>query len=107
VLSQPYYLFSIGRHIIHKYPYRQWTVYILPRETFQPEPPFPFGGMLIHTAQLASLEPVAPVAKVTVVPEDFPFLHQMLAHDDDRLEEYAAAIRSGQPWPGERGPQAG
>jgi hypothetical protein len=99
--SEPYYLFSVGRHVIHERPWREGTIYLLPKETFIPEPPISSGPLVIHTTQLASLEPVTPLAKLTVTPDDFPFLEQMLAHDDTRLEDYAAAIRSGAPWPDE------
>jgi hypothetical protein len=40
-----------------------------------------------------------PLAKLRVSPSDFPFLSQMLAHDDDRLAEYAQAMQQGAPWP--------
>ncbi len=99
-LSQPYYLFSLGRHVLKQYPYCSGYVYLLPRESFSVEPPIPFGEVTIHTAQLASPVPVMPLAKLKVEPGDFPFLTSMLAHDDERLEVYAAAIRSGLPWPG-------
>jgi len=98
-VSQPYYLFSLGRHVLNQHPYCAGFIYLIPRETFVAEPPFPFGEVLVRTAQLASLVPVKPIAKLAVSPADFPFLSQMLAHEDDRLEIYAQAIRSGQPWP--------
>jgi hypothetical protein len=98
-ISPPYYFFSVGKHVIAERPYTQGAVYLLPRATFSPEPPFPFGEVKVHTAQLACFAPLKPFAKLAVLPEDFPFLEQMRAHDDDRLEEYAAALANGQPWP--------
>lgn len=98
-LSAPYYLFSVGRHVRDQHPYRDGTVYILPSEGFVPEPPFPFGSLLVHTAQRAGFSPVRPLAKLQVTPNDFPFLSEMLAHDDDRLAEYAQALQEGAPWP--------
>lgn len=59
----------------------------------------PFEPMLVHTAQLVSLESVRPRFKLRVSPEDFPFLGQMLAHDDHRLAVYAEAMQQGAPWP--------
>jgi len=53
----------------------------------------------VHIAQLASFEPVQPLAKLTVAPEDFPFLAQIRGHDDARLQEYADALQNGLPWP--------
>jgi hypothetical protein len=100
-VAGPFYLFSIGRHVIDRRPYAPGTVYLLPRASFVPEPPFTFGEVVGHTAQLASPDPVTPLAKIVVTPEDFPFLEQMGVHDDERLAEYAAAIRALEPWPGE------
>jgi hypothetical protein len=101
LLSQPYYLFSLDRRALKQHPYRNGFVYLLPGESFSAEPSIPFGEVVIRTAQLVSPVAVKPLAKLSVAPADFPFLAQMLAHDDARLEEYAAAIRSGLPWPGE------
>jgi hypothetical protein len=98
-LSDPYYLFSLGRTALKQYPYCRGFVYLLPRDSFVTEPPIPFGEIAIHSAQLASPVPVKPRAKLAVEPEDFPFLSKMLAHDDERLEVYAQAIRTLQPWP--------
>lgn len=95
----PLYLFSISQAVLTQQPYVAGTVYLLPCETFQPEPPFPFGAMQVHTAQLASPQAVAPLAKLTILPEDFPFLAQMRGHDEARLADYAAAMQSGAPWP--------
>lgn len=98
-ISPPYYFFSVGKHVIEQHPYTRGSVYLLPREPFMPEPPIPFGEASVYTAQLASLEPVEPCARLEISPEDFPFLEQMRAHDDDRLEEYATALNGGLPWP--------
>jgi hypothetical protein len=99
----PLYLFSVGRHVIGRRPYAPGTIYLLPRASFVPEPTFTFGDLVGRTAQLASVEPIAPLAKIAVAPEEFPFLEQMGAHDDGRLAEYVAAIRSLAPWPAPSG----
>lgn len=98
-LGEPRYCFSVSRQAIAQQPYRSGTVYLLPRAPFVRQPPIQFGEWRIHTAQLAGLEPVFPLAKLAVTPDDFPFLAQMRAHDDDRLAEYAAAMQAGLPWP--------
>jgi hypothetical protein len=67
--------------------------------TFTFQPSMAFGSNEVHFAQLASLEPVQPLAKLTVTPEDFPFLGQIRGHDDQRLQEYATALQTGAPWP--------
>jgi hypothetical protein len=98
-LSEPHYLFSLDRRIHSLRPYRAGTVYLLPGDDFVPEPPLPFEGVRIHTAQCARFTPVRPLAKLAVEPEDFPFLDRMLAHDDERLALFGAAVQQGKPWP--------
>lgn len=97
--SAPYYLFSISREALPAHPWRTGTVYVLPGETFEPQPPVPFGEYEARIPQLASLVPIRPLARITVAPEDFPFLAQIRAHDDDRLAEYARALETGAAWP--------
>ena len=101
MVSPPLYFFSVGSHVIKNWPYTTGAVYLLPAEGFTAEPPMPFGEARVHTAQLASFEPVEPLAKLAIAPEDFPFLQQMRAHDDARLEEFADALMRGLPWPGD------
>jgi hypothetical protein len=97
--SGPYYQFSVGKHVLSLRPWQAGTVYILPKETFVPEPPIPFEDLLVQTTQLASPVAVRPIAKLAIAPEDFPFLDQVMAHEDARLEEYTQALRTGAPWP--------
>jgi len=95
----PYYLFSVSRSALPNRPWRTGTVYLLPRTTFAPQPPMAFGPNVVHVAHLASLVPVRPLAKLLVTPADFPFLAQIRGQEDGRLQEYAAALRNGAPWP--------
>jgi len=95
----PYYVFSISQSSLPSQPWRTGTVYLLPRGTFTAQPSIAFGSNEVHIAQLASLEPVQPLAKLTVTPEEFPFLSQIRGHDDERLQEYATALQTGAPWP--------
>jgi hypothetical protein len=97
--DQAYYFFSISRQTIGQQPYRDGVVYLLPRDTFAQEPAITLGSERIHTVQYASPVAVQPLAKLAIVPEDFPFLAQMRVHDDARLEEYAAAMVQGLPLP--------
>ncbi len=98
----PYYVFSVSQSALPHRPWRTGTVYLLPRSTFTVQPPMAFGPDTVHFAQLASFEPVPPLAKLTVTPADFPFLTSIRGHDDARLEEYATALQTGAPWPGNR-----
>ena len=99
ILHGPYYVFSVSQSALASQPWRTGSVYLLPRGTFTDQPPVAFGSNEVHIAQLASLEPVQPLAKLTVTPEDFPFLKQIRGHDDQRLQEYATALQTGAPWP--------
>lgn len=98
-LGEPRYLFSIGRHVHGLRPYREGMVYLLPGDGFVPEPPIAIGPLRIHTAQRARFSPVRPMAKLQVMPTDFPFLPQMLAHDDERFDHFVEAMQQGLPWP--------
>jgi hypothetical protein len=98
-LHGPFYVFSISQSALGSQPWRTGWVYLLPRSTFMTQPPLAFGPNQVHIAQLASLEPVEPLAKLMVTPEDFPFLMQIRGHDDQRLQEYATALQTGAPWP--------
>jgi len=95
----PFYVFSVSRSALPSQPWRTGKVYLLPRSTFTTQPSMEFGSYQVHIAQLASLAPVQPLAKLTITPEDFPFLLQIRGHDDQRLQEYATALQTGAPWP--------
>jgi hypothetical protein len=100
-LHGPYYVFSVSQSALPNQPWRTGAVYLLPRSTFTPQPPMALGSNQVHIAQLASLAPVQPLAKLTVTPADFPFLKQIRGHDDQRLQEYATALQTGAAWPKE------
>lgn len=98
-LGPPHYFFSISRQAIDQQPYRDGMLYLLPRAPFMRQPPMQVGPWRVHSAQLASLEAVTPLAKLVITPEDFPFLAEMRTHDDDRLAEYGRAMQQGLPLP--------
>jgi hypothetical protein len=54
-------------------------LYVLPRESFRPEPP-EWG---IDTGQWASLAPVTPIVRLLVAPEAFPFADRVSTHRHD------------------------
>ncbi|MCC7118100.1 MAG: hypothetical protein IT310_06200 [Anaerolineales bacterium] len=95
----PFYVFSVSQSAVPNKPWRTGTVYLLPKQTFITQSPLAFGSNQVHIAQLASFEAVQPLAKITVTPDDFPFLSQIRGHDDARLQEYATALQTGAPWP--------
>ena len=98
-VSPPRYVFSISRSALPLRPWRSGTVYVMPGETFELQPPMRFGEFEVRIPQLASSVAVRPLARVAVDPSDFPFLSDIRGHDDDRLAEYAHALETGAPWP--------
>ena len=65
--GEPFYYFAVDEHRLSA-----GTVYLLPADGFEREPPYVEAGRRIVTAQAASLEAVDPVAKLDVQPADFP-----------------------------------
>jgi hypothetical protein len=92
------YFFSISRQVLEQRPWRTGTVYLLPAETFEAQPPIEVGDGRIHVAQSASAVPVEPLAKLSVQPDDFPHLQQVHGHDDEVLSARMAANPDGFPW---------
>jgi len=97
----PFYVFSVSQTTLPKAPWRDGKVYLLPRDSFVNQDLFEFGPNKVYIPQLASLTAVRPLAKLTVTPQDFPFLAQIRGHDDERLSDYAHAMETGSAWPGE------
>jgi len=96
--SEPFYFFSITDKALAQQPFRCGTIYILPRDTFEQQPPERYGDQTIHVAHWASLVPVTPLAKLSVGPEDFPLLNQLRGHDDETTFARARANPAGFPW---------
>jgi hypothetical protein len=65
------YLFSIGSDPREAASWTTGTIYVLPRETFEPTP---------ASRELVSRVPVRPRARLTVEPEDFPFKEKTRGH---------------------------
>lgn len=97
-LEGSYYYFSITASVLEKQPWRNGIIYLLPGESFELQPPIIADGQEIKIAQVASLIPVRPAAKLMVRPEDFPFLQAIRGHDNEKLQARAAADPDGFPW---------
>jgi len=97
-LSHPFYFFSITEAALRERPWRRGMIYLLPRGTFERQPPKRRGDAEIDIAQWASLVSVTPLAKLPVGPDDFPFLAAIRGHDDKTLFERATADPEGFPW---------
>ncbi|MEV4577127.1 hypothetical protein AB0K16_28185 [Nonomuraea jabiensis] len=94
VAGETYYYFSISRPALDLGPWQEGTVYLLPAEGFEHQPPI--GG--VRQRQVAKLAPARPVAKIRVAPEEFPFLSDVRGHDDVTVQARSAADPEGFPW---------
>jgi hypothetical protein len=93
-----YYFFSISRSALDQQPWREGIVYLLPADTFETQKSIIDGDQEIQIAQVASLTPVRPAAKLRVGPGDFPFLEAIRGHDNEVVFSRAAADPAGFPW---------
>jgi hypothetical protein len=96
--SDPYYFFSISREALAQRPYHRGTIYILPRENFEQQASQRYRDWTMESTQWASPVPVAPLARLAVGPEDFPFLAQMRGHDDGPTFARARHDPDAFPW---------
>lgn len=96
--GDPHYFFSISAPALSQKPFRTGWIYILPRQSFVPQPMLRDGEGSIEVMQWASPTPVVPLARVAVAPEEFPFLAQLRGHDDATVAQRARADPEGFPW---------
>lgn len=94
----PHYFFSISAQALAQRPFRAGWVYLLPRESFVPQPPLREPHGQIEVLQWASPVAVRPLARLAVEPADFPYLAQLRGHDDAVIAERARANPAGFPW---------
>jgi hypothetical protein len=92
------YFFSVTQAILEQYPWRSGVMYLLPKDGFTLQPPHPLGNFIIHEVQWANLNAVRPLAKLKIIPEDFPFLQQVKGHDNKVVQARAEANPTGFPW---------
>lgn len=93
-----YYFFSIGPDDPTREPWVSGTVYVLPRDTFSPEPDDTWLGRRCAPTQWVSPVPVSPLARLDVTPDDFPFVHQVRRHDPSALAARAERDPTAFPW---------
>jgi len=75
------YNFSINQAQLAERPYIEGALYFLPRQTFTRLHLTPES----YANEWASEQPVKPIAKLKIQPEDFPFLEQIDGHDDSEI----------------------
>lgn len=95
-LSEPRYFFSIDSRALDSGWFSPGTVYLLPAERFEREADYVEGGRTVRTAHAACLEPVEPLARLSVEPADFPL--PIRGHDLDTLRRRIEADPDGFPW---------
>lgn len=95
----PLYFFSITHSALIQKPWRDGTIYVLPRENFEQEPAQQMLGAEIRFPHWISTKSAKPLAKLRVQPQDFPFLAQVHGHNDEKLNLLASTDPNGFPWP--------
>ena len=75
------YGFSLHHESLAAAPWTEGALYVLPRDTFRQQAVAP--GAL--TAEWVSPEPVRPLARLRVRPQDFPFRDDVQGHDDSAI----------------------
>ena len=76
------YFFSVDHSHVGGDIWRSGTLYLLPRDSFRPSPLFPGGP---DSNEWASPKEVAPLKRLAVDPEDFPFRDRVGGHDDSEV----------------------
>ena len=75
-----WYFFTVNRGALSDERFGGGYLYVLPRATFEREPPI--AGVL-DSAQWASFDAVRPLVRVDVRPDDFPLLDAVHEHGDE------------------------
>jgi hypothetical protein len=86
------YHFSIHHGLLADRPFTAGALYLLPRDRFTRLSLYPGGP---PSPEWACEEPVRPLGRISVRPEDFPFLGLIGGHDDGEIiefEELAALV---------------
>lgn len=80
--EQDLYRFSVSLSSLPDNPFSPGALYVLPRASFER---IRFGEEGPFTNEWGSPEPVQPIARFMIRPEDFPFLDRVGGHDDGEL----------------------
>ncbi|MCQ1957444.1 hypothetical protein NNX39_13125 [Arthrobacter sp. zg-Y826] len=96
--SGMHYFFSVSPGNAMAPLWRNGTVYVLPRKGFSRQPRERLGRHVIEEPHWASPSPVRPLAKVAVVPADFPFMGKVRKHDAAEVDVKALKDPDGYPW---------
>ena len=88
-LATTYYFFSIDEEVLKLWPFRPGTIYLLPRDKFK----LAADGHGVMLEEWISQEPVKVLAKLSILPEDFPFLDAIWGHNDFELKWRGEALK--------------
>jgi hypothetical protein len=72
-----WYHFSVERPLDRATRFGPGWLYVVPRAPFSLEPPL---RGVFDTAQWVSPEPITPLARIAITPDDFPFLDAVVTH---------------------------
>jgi hypothetical protein len=95
---EPRYFFGASNSALERGAFRNGWVYLLPGAGFEREPADSSLGFVFESHHLAYLESVRPAFRVSVGPNDFPFLDRIYAYDEDALASAFARDPDGFPW---------
>jgi hypothetical protein len=93
-----HYYFSVNASALGGGGLGPGAVYVLPRWTFEQQADHDDDGLVVVSRQWASLEPVRPVGRLAVTPDDVPFLAEINGHDVAAVMARATADPDAFPW---------
>ena len=97
-LSDMHYFFSVTKSLLPARPWRDGSVYILPRDGFTQQEAYELAGRKVLEPQWAAPDAVKPLARLRVTPQDFPLLASVRGHDPLEVDRRAASDPDGFPW---------
>jgi hypothetical protein len=77
-IEQRYYFFSVNRSWLARSAWVPGTIYVLPRSGFRRTDLAP-----VYFDEWVSERPVQPIMKLSVTPQDFPFLPEVAGHEEN------------------------
>lgn len=92
------YFFSINQQAFERKPWKEGTLYILPRAPLRQQPSYTLQEWDVLEPHWACTDEVKPLAKIRVGPQDFPFLNAVRSHDQRLVDFWASQDPEGFPW---------
>ena len=89
-LATTYYVFTINEKMLNLRPFRCGTVYLLPKDKFAPAA----AGHGVILEEWISEEPVPVLAKLSISPDDFPFVNAIGVHNEGEQAWLTATIQT-------------